>query len=71
MIKVEAIEQFSLERFDELENMKRKGKDIYGQILKGDIFECGEDLVDYLTGNNRLGKAVVKVIEIKPDKSKK
>lgn len=68
MIKVEAIEKFDLGRFDELQNIQRVGKDVKGTIFTGDTFECKQDLVEYLTGNNPLGKAVVKVIEVVPEK---
>ena len=67
MIRVEAIENFDLGRFDELKNIKRAKKDIKGSIFVGDTFECNQDLVEYLTGNNRLGKKVVKIIEYKPE----
>ena len=68
LIRVEAIEKFDLGRFDELENIKRAGTDVYGSLFIGDTFECTQDLVEYLTGNNPLNKAVVKVIEVQPEK---
>lgn len=69
MIKVEVInEDFTLERFGELKNIVRKNKEEKGKLFKGDVFECSEELCDYLSGNNPLKKAVVKVIEIKPKK---
>ena len=66
--RVEAIENFDLGRFDELIDIQRKSKDTYGSIFIGDTFECSQDLLEYLLGNNRLGKVVVKVIEIIPKK---
>lgn len=68
MIRVEALDNFDLKRYDELKNIKRTGKDIYGSLFVGDTFECTQDLVEYLTGNNPLNKAVVKVIEVQPEK---
>lgn len=69
MIKVEVInEDFTLERFGELKNIVRKNKEEKGKLFKGDVFECSEELCDYLSGNNPLKKAVVKIIEIKPKK---
>lgn len=67
MIKVEVInEDFTLKKFDELKNIIRKSKEEKGKLFKGDIFECDEKMVDYLTGNNPLNKVVVRVIEIMP-----
>lgn len=68
MIKVEVIEKFDLERFDELKNIERVKKDIKGSLFVGDKFECSQDLVEYLTGGNRLGRAFIKVIEVVPEK---
>jgi len=67
MIRVEAIEQFDLARFDELKNIQRIRNDVYGTLFAGDTFECTQELVEYLTGNNKLGKAVVKIIEVEPE----
>lgn len=68
MIKVEVIEKFNLERFDELKNIQRVKNDIKGSLFVGDTFECSQDLVEYLTGGNRLGRAFIKVIEVVPEK---
>lgn len=66
MIRVEAIDDFTLGRFNELKNVQRKRLDTPGRLYKGDTFECTEELVDYLSGNNKLNKVFVKVIEILP-----
>ena len=71
MIKVEVIEKFDLERYNELKNIQRVKIDKYGSLFVGDTFECSQDLVEYLTGSNRLGRAFVKVIEVKPEKKNK
>lgn len=68
MIRVEVIESFKLEKFNDLKNIQRIGKDVQGCLFVGDTFECSQDMVEYLTGNNRLGKVVVKVIEVEPEK---
>lgn len=68
MIKVEVIEDFTLQRFNELKNITRKSIAKKGKLFKGDTFECDEKMVDYLTGNNPLNKVVVKVIEVEPEK---
>lgn len=63
MIKCEVLENFNLKRFNELKNVTRKNKDIEGKLYEGDTFECSEAMADYLTGNNMLNKAFVRVIE--------
>lgn len=67
MIKCEVIENFTLEKFNQLENVKkveiRKGN----EFCIGDTFDCTEKMADYLTGNNALNKTVVKVIEVEPE----
>lgn len=68
MIKVEVIKEFTLGKFDELENIKRKGKNIEGKLFVGDTFECDRDMCDYLMGQNRLNSAVVKIVEVFPEK---
>ena len=70
MVRVEVIENFTLEAFDELKNLERKAGGTKGQLNVGDTFECSEDMAKYLMGENKLGKVVVKVIEVKPDKIK-
>lgn len=68
MIKCEVIKEFTLERFDELYNIKRKSIETKGKLYVGDIFECKKDMADYLMGNNDRGQVVVKVIEVEPKK---
>ena len=68
MIKVEVTEDFTLEKFNELKNIIRKTKEQEGKLFIGDIFECDEKMADYLTGNNPINRAVVKVIEVIPEK---
>lgn len=67
MIKVEVTEDFTLEKFNELKNIIRKTKEQEGKLFIGDTFECDEKMADYLTGNNPINRAVVKVIEVIPD----
>ena len=68
MIKVKVIEDFSLTRYNEIKNIVRAtSKNEEGYLYVGDIFECNQDLVDYLSGNNRLGRAFVEAIEIIPE----
>lgn len=64
MVKCEVIEKFNLKDFAKLKNIKRVAKDVEGKLFVGDTFECDESMADYLTGNNVLKKAVVKVIEV-------
>lgn len=67
MIKVEVIEEFCLARFNELKNIERVAKEEKGKLFKGDKFECTKDLADYLLGQNKLNRPVVKVIEVEPE----
>ena len=66
MIRVEAIEDFTLADFKKINIKKRKLADVEGSVFKGDIFECEEDMVKYLMGNNRDGKTVIKILEVEP-----
>lgn len=68
MVKVEVIEDFTLQEFHKIRNIIRKGKEQEGKLFIGDIFECDEKMTDYLTGNNSINRAVVKVIEVIPEK---
>ena len=68
MVKVKVIEDFTLQEFDKLKNIIRKGKEQKGKLFIGDIFACDEKMADYLTGNNSINRAVVKVIEVIPEK---
>lgn len=70
MITVEVIDNFSLSRFDEITNLKRKFPISGTYLKKGDIFNCKKDLAKYLLGDNPLNKTVVKIIEIKPESKK-
>lgn len=68
MIKVEAIKDFKLARYDELKNIVRKsGIEEKGLLKAGDTFECTKELCDYLMGDNAKKEVVVKVIEIIPE----
>ena len=67
MIKVEALENFTLSRFNEIKNIQRKKSNTDGKLYEGDTFECNKELADYLLGANALGRAVVKVIEIETE----
>lgn len=66
MIKVEVIEDFSLADYNLLKNIVRKGKEQQGKLFKGDIFECDEEMANYLSGSNALKRPFIKVIEILP-----
>lgn len=70
MIKCEVIEEFTLQKFDELKNIVRASKEETGRLFVKDTFECTEEMAEYLTGNNALKKTVVKVIEVIPEEKK-
>lgn len=70
MIKCEVIKEFTLGKYDELKNIKRKKIDTKGKLYEGDTFECTEEMYKYLTGANEKGEIVVKVIEVKPYEAK-
>lgn len=71
MIKVEVEEEFTLEDFNKLKNIVRADKEEKGRLFPKDTFECDEDMADYLTGNNPVNRAVVKVIEVIAEEKKK
>lgn len=66
MIKCEVIKDFTLEKFDELKNVKRRNtnKNKHKELYIGDTFECDEKMTKYLLGDNQKNKKVVKVIEV-------
>lgn len=68
MVKLEVIEEFTLQDFGKLKDIKRKGKDTEGRLFVGDTFVCDEIMRDYLLGDNALNKAVAKVVEVIPEK---
>lgn len=71
MIKCEVIKGFTLGRFNELQNIQRKGTNKVGELFVGDTFECEKELADYLLGDNKLNEAFVKVIEVIPKEEPK
>lgn len=70
MIKCEVIIDFTLQKFDELKNIKRKGKEEKGKLFVGDTFECNKEMAEYLTGKNKNNSIVVRVIEVIPEEKK-
>lgn len=71
MIKVEAIKDFTLGRFNELKNIKRKNEknNEKGKLYVGDTFECPKDLAEYLNGKNDYGHVVINIIEVIPEEN--
>lgn len=68
MIKVEVIEDFRLERFNELKDIERKSIEQKGKLFVGDKFYCSKTMCDYLTEKNPLQRPFVKIIEVKSKK---
>ena len=68
LITVECLDSFSLSAFNDIYNLKRKN--IYnnqsGELYLGDVFDCDQQLADYLMGNNANGTIVVKEIKKTP-----
>lgn len=64
MIKCEVIENFTLEKFNELKNVNKVISRKDNEFGVKDTFECDKEMADYLLGNNVLNKTVVKVIEV-------
>ena len=52
MVRCEVIEGFTLGKFDELQDIKRKSKDKKGELFVGDTFLCTTEMAEYLTKNN-------------------
>jgi hypothetical protein len=71
MVRVEVTEEVDVGRFDEIIEIVRRNaqNDTKGHLFVGDIVTCNEDLANYLNGENRLGRAFAKVIEVIPDKT--
>lgn len=67
MIKCEVVKEFTLGKFEELKNIKRRNQNTKGKLFVGDTFECDKEMVDYLMGNNKKNETVVKVIEVIPE----
>lgn len=70
MIKCEVIENFTLEKHNELKNVKKVEARKDNEFGVRDTFECTKDMAEYLTGKNVLNKTVVKVIEVIPEEKK-
>lgn len=72
MIRCEVIEEFTLEKFDELKNLvrAREEKNQNKKLYLKDTFECDKEMADYLTGGNSYNKPYVKIVEIIPEEEK-
>lgn len=64
MIKCEVIENFTLEKFNQLKNVNKVISRKDNEFGVKDTFECDKEMADYLLGNNVLNKKVVKVVEV-------
>lgn len=64
MIKCEVIENFTLEKFNQLKNVNKVTSRKDNEFGVKDTFECDKEMADYLLGNNVLNKTVVKVVEV-------
>lgn len=64
IIKCEAIEQFTLNEFDKLSDIKRKSISKEKTLFVGDIFKCDENMAKYLLGSNEKLKKVIRILEV-------
>lgn len=77
MIKLKAIQDFTLKDYKKLKNIQSKKTDRENnKVYNQDIFECDEKMARYLLGDNSQNIKVVEVIEIinenkKTEKKKK
>lgn len=73
MVKLEALEEFTLKEFDKLKDVVRfdENKKEKGRLYEKDTFICDTDMQNYLLGDNPLNRAVAKVIEVIPKKEEK
>ena len=69
MIKVRVIEDFTLGKFNELKNIKRANfnKKEDGHLYVDDVFECSEEMAQYLMEKNAKNRAFVKIVEVVPE----
>ena len=67
MIKCEVIENFTLEKFEQLKNVEKVMNRKNNEFGVRDTFECDKEMADYLLGNNVFKKTVVRVIEVEPE----
>lgn len=69
MLKVKAIKEFTLGKFNELKNIERANptKNENGKLYENDIFECDNSMADYLMGQNPVKEVVVEIIEVIPE----
>lgn len=69
MIKCKVIESFTLEKFDELKNLKKANPVLneHKKLYVNDTFECSKEMAEYLLGGNSRKRIVVKIIEIIPE----
>ena len=73
MIKVRALDDFYLSRYDEIKNLVRYQERNHREktIEYKDTFECSEDLANYLLNKkgfeNPINKAIVEIVEVIPE----
>ena len=70
MYKVKVIENFTLKDYISIKNVEMNGEkypvettENGAKFLVGETFECDKEMLEYLTGGNKLGKNFVEVIE--------
>ena len=71
MITCEVTEEFTLNDFDKLKEVKRTRRNEKGRLFIGDTFKCDLEMAKYLLGDNQNKKVVVKVLEVIPEQKSK
>lgn len=70
MAKVEVTKYFTLDEYDKLKNVVKLEKREDNEFGVGDTFECNDKMVDFLMGNNKANKVVVRVLQRTINKKK-
>lgn len=68
MIKLRALEDFTLKDYKKLKNIQStQSEREKNKVYQNDIFECDEKMAKYLLGDNDLKVIVAELIEMIPN----
>lgn len=72
MIKLKAIQDFTLKDYKKLKNIQSKKTDRENnKVYNQDIFECDKKMARYLLGDNSQNIKVVEIIEVENERTTK